>query len=126
MLIGMVIFADEASPMSWILNLYEALKNDKISLPTPIISGVRTKMKMFSSCCKIKMGDHTESILASEYALSLMTARRAGIGVDMGPVRGILAPVKNNTVKHTGALPILKAIDYRLKPNRAKEWLKPF
>jgi len=111
MLIGMVIFADEASPMSWILNLYEALKNDKISLPTPIISGVRTKMKMFSSCCKIKMGDHTESILASEYALSLMTARRAGIGVDMGPVRGILAPVKNNTVKHTGALPILKAIE---------------
>lgn len=111
MLIGMVIFADEASPMSWILNLYEALRDDKISLPTPIISGVRTKMKMFSSCCKIKMGDHTESILASEYALSLMTARRAGIGVDMGPVRGILAPVKNNTVKHTGALPILKAIE---------------
>jgi ribonucleoside-diphosphate reductase alpha chain len=111
MLIGMVIFADEDSPMSWILNLYEALRDDKISLPTPIISGVRTKMKMFSSCCKIKMGDHTESILASEYALSLMTARRAGIGVDMGPVRGILAPVKNNTVKHTGALPILKAIE---------------
>ena len=111
MLIGMVIFADEDSPMSWILNLYEALRDDKISLPTPIISGVRTKMRMFSSCCKIKMGDHTESILASEYALSLMTARRAGIGVDMGPVRGILAPVKNNTVKHTGALPILKAIE---------------
>jgi len=111
MLIGMVIFADEDSPMGWILNLYEALRDDKISLPTPIISGVRTKMKMFSSCCKIKMGDHTESILASEYALSLMTARRAGIGVDMGPVRGILAPVKNNTVKHTGALPILKAIE---------------
>ena len=111
MLIAMVMFADEVSPMGWILNMYTALRDDLISLPTPIISGVRTKMKMYSSCCKIKMGDHTESILASEYALSLMTARRAGIGVDMGPVRGILAPVKNNTVKHTGALPLLKAIE---------------
>jgi ribonucleoside-diphosphate reductase alpha chain len=111
MLIAMVMFAQEDSPMGWILNMYEALKDDLISLPTPIISGVRTKMKMYSSCCKIKMGDHTESILAAEYALSLMTARRAGIGVDMGPVRGILAPVKNNTVKHTGALPLLKAIE---------------
>jgi ribonucleoside-diphosphate reductase alpha chain len=40
-----------------------------------------------------------------------MTANRAGIGVDMAPVRGIMAPVKNNTVKHTGALPLLKSID---------------
>jgi ribonucleoside-diphosphate reductase alpha chain len=111
MLIGMVMFAQEDSPIGHILNMYNALKDDLISLPTPIISGVRTKMKMYSSCCKIKMGDHTESILAAEYALSLMTARRAGIGIDMGPVRGILAPVKNNTVKHTGALPLLKAIE---------------
>ncbi|SVB29995.1 uncharacterized protein METZ01_LOCUS182849, partial [marine metagenome] len=73
MLIAMVMFADEVSPMGWILNMYTALRDDLISLPTPIISGVRTKMKMYSSCCKIKMGDHTESILASEYALSLMT-----------------------------------------------------
>jgi len=111
MLIAMVIFSMEDSPMGHILKLYDALKDDKISLPTPVISGVRTKMRMYSSCCKIKMGDHTDSILASEYALSLMTARRAGIGVDMGPVRGILAPVKNNTVKHTGALPLLKAVE---------------
>jgi len=57
------------------------------------------------------MGDTSESILATEYALSLMTAQRAGIGIDMGLVRGELAPVKNNTVKHTGALPILKAVE---------------
>lgn len=111
MLIAMVIFAEEKDRMHLIKDFYFALKDDKISLPTPIISGVRTRLKMFSSCCKIKMGDTSESILSSEYALSLMTANRAGIGVDMGPVRGILAPVKNNTVKHTGALPLLKAVE---------------
>ena len=111
MLIPMVIFAKETDRMTYIKDFYTALKDDKISLPTPIISGVRTKLKMFSSCCKIKMGDTSESILSSEYALSLMTANRAGIGLDMGPVRGILAPVKHNTVKHTGALPLLKTVE---------------
>lgn len=111
MIIPMVIFADDDHRMDLIKDFYDALKNDEVSLPTPIISGVRTQLKMFSSCCKIKMGDTTESILSTEYALSLMTAQRAGIGVDMGPVRGILAPVKNNTVKHTGALPLLKNIE---------------
>jgi len=111
MLIAMTIFALEDNCIELVIRMYEALKDDKISLPTPIISGVRTQLKMFSSCCLLKMGDTTESILASEYALSLMTANRAGIGVDMGPVRGIMAPVKNNTVKHTGSLPLLKAIE---------------
>jgi len=111
MLISMTIFALEDNCIELVIKFYNALKDDKISLPTPIISGVRTQLKMFSSCCLLRMGDTTESILASEYALSLMTANRAGIGVDMSPVRGIMAPVKNNTVKHTGALPILKAIE---------------
>ena len=111
MIIPMVIFAEEQNRRRLIIDFYNALKNDEVSLPTPIISGVRTQLKMFSSCCKIKVGDTAESILSSEYSLSLMTARRAGIGVDMGPVRGILAPVKNSTVKHTGALPILKAVE---------------
>ena len=116
MIIPMVIFADEntngnGSRMNLVIDFYTALKNDEISLPTPIISGVRTQLKMFSSCCKIKMGDTAESILATEYATSLMTSQRAGIGIDMGLVRGVLAPVKQGTVKHTGALPILKAIE---------------
>jgi len=111
MLIAMTIFALEDNCIELVIRMYNALKDDKISLPTPIISGVRTQLKMFSSCCLLKMGDTTESILASEYALSLMTANRAGIGVDMGPIRGIMAPVKNNTVKHTGALPLLKSIE---------------
>jgi len=112
MIIPMVIFADEdKNRQQLVLDFYSALKNDEISLPTPIISGVRTQLKMFSSCCKIKMGDTAESILATEYATSLMTSQRAGIGIDMGLVRGVLAPVKQGTVKHTGALPILKAIE---------------
>ena len=116
MIIPMVIFADEnangnGNRMNLVIDFYTALKNDEISLPTPIISGVRTQLKMFSSCCKIKMGDTAESILATEYATSLMTSQRAGIGIDMGLVRGVLAPVKQGTVKHTGALPILKAIE---------------
>lgn len=111
MLIAMTIFALEDNCIELVIKMYNALKDDKVSLPTPIISGVRTQLKMFSSCCLLKMGDTTESILASEYALSLMTANRAGIGVDMGPIRGMLAPVKNNTVKHTGALPLLKSIE---------------
>ena len=111
MLIPMVIFKNEKNRIRLILDFYNALKNDEISLPTPVITGVRTRLKMYSSCCKIKMGDSSDSILSTEYAASIMTSLRAGIGIDTGPVRGILAPVKNNTVKHTGALPILKTIE---------------
>jgi len=110
MLIPMIIFANEPNRTKLIIEFYTALKNDEISLPTPIIAGVRTQMKMYSSCCKIEMGDTTAGILSSEYALSLMTAKRAGIGIDLSSIRGERAPV-GKTVKHTGALPILKTIE---------------
>jgi len=110
MLIPMTIFAHEPNRTKLIIDFYTALKQDEISLPTPIIAGVRTRMRMYSSCCKIEMGDTIDGILSAEHALSLMTAKRAGIGMDMSNVRGKLAPV-NKTVKHTGALPILKAIE---------------
>ena len=57
MLIPMVIFKNEKNRIRLILDFYNALKNDEISLPTPVITGVRTRLKMYSSCCKIKMGD---------------------------------------------------------------------
>jgi len=80
MLIAMTIFALEDNCIELVIDMYNALKDDKISLPTPIISGVRTQLKMFSSCCLLRMGDSTESILASEYALSLMTANELASG----------------------------------------------
>jgi len=93
MLIPMTIFAHEPNRTKLIIDFYTALKQDEISLPTPIIAGVRTRMRMYSSCCKIEMGDTIDGILSAEHALSLMTAKRAGIGMDMSNVRGKLAPV---------------------------------
>ena len=115
MLIPMIIFRNEKNRNKLIIDFYNMLKDDEISLPTPIIAGVRTMLKMYSSCCLISVGDNTDSILSAEYAAGLMAAQRAGLGIDMSRVRGELAGVKNNTVKHTGAFPILKTIESTTK-----------
>ena len=115
MLIPMIIFRDEKKRNKLIIDFYNMLKDDEISLPTPIIAGVRTTLKMYSSCCLIRIGDNTDSILSGEYAAGLMAAQRAGLGIGMSDVRGELAGVKNNTVKHTGAFPILKTIESTTK-----------
>ncbi|MCD6434766.1 MAG: ribonucleoside-diphosphate reductase subunit alpha [Clostridiales bacterium] len=119
MLVSMVMFKKEKE---LIMPFYNALSKFKISLPSPIMSGLRTPNKGYSSCCLIDVGDTKESLIAANGAAVVMTTVRAGIGLHGGSIRGINAAVANGTMKHTGNVPILKWFESAVKsfsqPNR--------
>jgi ribonucleoside-diphosphate reductase alpha chain len=117
MLIAMFMFKnyEPKKRKKYVLALYDAVSTFKISLPTPIMSGVRTPLRQFSSCCLIDVGDSLESILQSNTAVGYYIASRAGIGLNFGRVRGLGANIRNGEVIHTGLVPFLKMYEAATK-----------
>ncbi|PID95163.1 MAG: ribonucleoside-diphosphate reductase subunit alpha [Bacteroidetes bacterium] len=117
MLIGMFMFMNYPKSVrkAYVVRLYDALSLFKISLPTPIMSGVRTPLRQFSSCCLIDVGDSIESIMNSNTAVGYYTAQRAGIGLNFGRLRGIDAKIRGGEVIHTGLIPFLKMFEATTK-----------
>jgi ribonucleoside-diphosphate reductase alpha chain len=101
---------DEAVRMGYIKAFYEAASTGKFTLATPVLAGLGTPTKQFSSCVLIKVGDSLDSIFASGELVAKYAARRAGIGLDVGAIRPLGAPIRNGEVKHTGLLPFIKKL----------------
>jgi ribonucleoside-diphosphate reductase alpha chain len=99
----------------YVRRFYNAVSKHKINLPTPIMAGVRTNSKSYASCCLIGVDDNKESITGSGTAISIATASRCGIGIDMSRIRGIGAPVRGGEVVHTGVIPFLKIYEASVK-----------
>lgn len=107
MLIPMVLFAGEPNRKELILEYYIGLSSYELSIPSPIMAGVRTKIKGYSSCCLIDHGDSRDSLIAANGAGVVMTTIRAGIGGFKGWIRGEGAKVGKHTT-HAGIVNILK------------------
>jgi ribonucleoside-diphosphate reductase alpha chain len=101
--------------LEYVRRFYNAISKHKINLPTPVMAGVRTKSKSYASCCLIGVDDNKESITASGTAISIATASRCGIGIDVSRIRAIGAPVRNGEVVHTGVIPFLKIYESSVK-----------
>jgi ribonucleoside-diphosphate reductase alpha chain len=99
----------------YVRRFYNAISKHKINLPTPVMAGVRTNSKSYASCCLIGVDDNKESITASGTAISIATASRCGIGIDVSRIRAIGAPVRNGEVVHTGVIPFLKIYEASVK-----------
>lgn len=94
---------------------YECFSTFKINLPTPIMAGVRTKIKQFASCVLVDVADDLNSIFSSVHAVGKYTARRAGIGLNIGRIRPINASIRGGEVIHTGLIPYLKIFESTVK-----------
>lgn len=111
MLVSMTLFKNEKDYIlrkNLVIDYYNELSTFNISLPSPFMSGLRTNVKGYASCCLIDAGDTRNSLNAANAASIVMSTFRAGIGLFTGNIRGIGAAVANNTIKHTGITPILK------------------
>jgi len=108
MLVPMVAFKNREDRVKRILEFYDDLSTFKESLPSPIMSGLRTMSTSYASCCLIDGGDTTRSLIAANGACSLMTTNAAGIGIFNGSIRGINASVKNGRILHNGVVSILR------------------
>ena len=113
MMIAATLFADypEKTRMQYVKKYYDAISQHKINIPTPVMAGVRTPIRQFASCVLVDTDDTLPSIFSSDMAIGLYVARRAGIGINAGRIRGINSKIRGGEVQHTGVIPFLKKFE---------------
>lgn len=116
-LVAMCLFAKYSGKtrLEYIKRFYDAVSTFKISLPTPIMSGVRTPTRQFSSCVLIECDDSLDSINATTSAIVKYVSQRAGIGVNAGRIRALGSEIRGGEAQHTGCLPFYKLFQSAVK-----------
>ncbi|MFT2091153.1 class 1a ribonucleoside-diphosphate reductase subunit alpha [Paraglaciecola sp. 2405UD69-4] len=116
-LVAACLFAnyEKDTRMDYIKRFYDATSKFKISLPTPIMAGVRTPTRQFSSCVLIEAGDSLDSINATASAIVKYVSQRAGIGVNAGRIRALGSPIRGGEAFHTGCIPFYKHFQTAVK-----------
>jgi ribonucleoside-diphosphate reductase alpha chain len=101
--------------LDYIKRFYDAVSTFKISLPTPIMAGVRTPTRQFSSCVLIECGDSLDSINATASSIVRYVSQRAGIGINAGRIRAIGSEIRGGEAFHTGCIPFYKYFQTAVK-----------
>ena len=101
--------------LKWVKDYYDAISMFEISLPTPIMAGVRTPQRQFSSCVVIETDDSLDSINATSSAVVKYVSQKAGIGIGAGSIRAINSPIRNGDASHTGVIPFYKLFQAAVK-----------
>jgi ribonucleoside-diphosphate reductase alpha chain len=94
--------------LQWVREYYDAISTYDISLPTPVMAGVRTPQKQFSSCVLIETDDSLDSINATASSIVKYVSQKAGIGIGAGRIRALGSPIRSGDAYHTGVVPFLK------------------
>ena len=94
--------------LQWVKDYYDAVSLHDISLPTPVMAGVRTPQKQFSSCVLIETDDSLDSINATTSSIVKYVSQKAGIGIGAGRIRALGSPIRSGDAYHTGVIPFYK------------------
>ena len=94
--------------LTYVKEFYDALSSFQISMPTPVMAGVRTNVRQFSSCVLIETDDSLDSINATSGAIVKYVSKRAGIGIGAGRIRALGSPINGGHATHTGVIPFYK------------------
>ena len=110
MLIAATLFSKypKETRLKWVKNYYDAISNFDLSLPTPVMAGVRTPQRQFSSCVLIETGDSLDSINATTSSIVKYVSQKAGIGIGAGSIRALGSPIRKGDAYHTGVVPFYK------------------
>ncbi len=94
--------------LKYVKEYYECASDGHFTLATPVLAGLGTPTKQFSSCVLISADDTLDSIFAAGEMMAKYASKRAGIGLEIGRIRPVGAPIRNGEIKHTGLIPFLK------------------
>jgi ribonucleoside-diphosphate reductase alpha chain len=94
--------------LKYVKEYYECASDGHFTLATPVLAGLGTTTKQFSSCVLITADDTLDSIFAAGEMMAKYASKRAGIGLEIGRIRPLGAPIRNGEIKHTGMIPFLK------------------
>jgi len=119
-LIAAILFNkyDDETRMQYIRNYYDAISmgaKSTITLPTPLLAGLRTPTRQFSSCVLIETGDSLDSLNEATSSIVDYASRRAGIGINAGRIRAKGSAIRNGEAYHTGNIPFYKYLHAALK-----------
>ena len=116
-LVAMCLFSKEKLELrlDLIKRFYDAISTFKISLPTPIMAGIRTPTRQFSSCVLIDCDDNLDSINAAASSIVKYVSQRAGIGINAGRIRAVGSKIRNGEAFHTGCIPFYKYFQTAVK-----------
>lgn len=116
MLVSMCLFSKyNEDRLSYVKRYYDAASMFKISLPTPIMAGVRTPTRQFSSCVVIESDDSLDSINTTSSSIVKYVSKRAGIGINVGRIRALGSEIRSGEAVHTGLIPFLKLFQASVK-----------
>lgn len=101
--------------MRFVKSYYDAISTFKLSLPTPIMAGVRTPQRQFSSCVLIETDDSLDSINATTSAVVKYVSQKAGIGIGAGSIRSVGSKIRSGDATHTGVIPFYKLFQSAVK-----------
>jgi len=94
--------------LKYVKEYYECASDGHFTLATPVLAGLGTTTKQFSSCVLISSDDTLDSIFAPGEMMAKYASKRAGIGLEIGRIRPLGSPIRNGEIKHTGMIPFLK------------------
>jgi len=94
--------------LKYVKEYYECASEGQFTLATPVLAGLGTTTKQFSSCVLISSDDTLDSIFAAGEMMAKYASKRAGIGLEIGRIRPLGAPIRGGEIKHTGMIPFLK------------------
>jgi len=115
-MIAMTLFAKyNGRRMKYIREFYDAISKFYISLPTPIMAGVRTPTRQFSSCVVLETNDSLDSINATSTSIVKYISKKAGLGINAGKLRAVGSHIGDGSVVHTGLIPFLKLFQASVK-----------
>jgi ribonucleoside-diphosphate reductase alpha chain len=116
-MIAATLFSDypKETRMRYIKDYYNAISTFKLSLPTPIMAGARTKTKQFSSCVKIECDDTLDSIATTGDCILKYVSKKAGIGLGAGRIRAEGSPIRGGETRHTGVIPFYRKFQWDVK-----------
>jgi len=97
-----------ANRIKYIKEYYNAASDGHFTLATPVLAGLGTPTKQFSSCVLIRVDDDLDSIFAAGEMMAKYASKRAGIGLEVGRVRPVGSPIRGGEIMHTGLVPFLK------------------
>ena len=117
MLISATLFSayPEENRLQTVKEYYDAVSMHYISLPTPVMAGVRTPQRQFSSCVLIETDDSLDSINATTTSIVKYVSQKAGIGIGAGKIRAIGSPIRSGDATHTGVIPFYKLFQSAVK-----------
>src|SRR6056300_1007836 len=117
MMVSMTLFMNytDETRIKYVKEFYDAVSLFYISLPTPIMAGLRTATRQFSSCVLIESGDSLDSINATSTSIVRYISKKAGIGVGAGGIRALGSRIRAGDIVHTGLIPFLKYFQSAVK-----------